>query len=103
MDPPTVPATHLVPRSRWPRCLRPRPCLRGPRVQTRRSPGPWRSWRPQQVRTPLDVVIDGARGRDLPGDWPQYFHLRGADWLRVRDVSPFTVAFIHHALARWMT
>src|SRR5687768_2994232 len=53
----------------------------------------------QQVRTPLDVVIDGARVRDYPGNWPQYFHLRGAEWLRVRDVSPFTVAFIHHALA----
>src|SRR5688572_21650591 len=53
----------------------------------------------QQVRAPLDVVTDGARVRDYPGDWPQYFQLRGADWLRVRDVSPFTVAFIHHALA----
>jgi hypothetical protein len=36
--------------------------------------------------------------RDFPGDWPQFFHLRGAPAARVRDVSPFIVAFIHHAL-----
>jgi len=52
----------------------------------------------QQVSQPLDAIIDGARVLDFPGDWPQYFTLQGAEAFRVRDVSPFTVAFIHHAL-----
>jgi len=47
------------------------------------------------VREPFDVVIDGARVRDDPSDRPQY--LRRADWLRARNVSPFTVA----ARVRW--
>ena len=51
-----------------------------------------------QVRQPLDVVVNGARVVDFPGDWPQYFNLQGGEAFRVRDVSPFTVAFIHHAL-----
>lgn len=50
----------------------------------------------QQVRRPLPVV-DGGRIVDFPGDWPQYFQLQGSEF-RVRDVSPFTVAFIHHSL-----
>lgn len=53
----------------------------------------------QQLQRPLDVVVNGARIVDFPGDWPQHFALEGADWFRVRDVSPFTVAFIHHALS----
>ncbi len=52
----------------------------------------------RQVQEPLDIVLDGERVRDLPGDWPQYFSLRGTPGPRVRDVSPFMVAFIHHAL-----
>lgn len=52
----------------------------------------------QQLRRPLDVVDGGVRIRDYPGNWPQSFTLRGAERLRRRDVSPFTVAFIHHAL-----
>jgi hypothetical protein len=52
----------------------------------------------QQVRQPLDVVVDGARVVDFPGNWPQYFNLQAWPAFRVRDVSPFTVAFIHHAL-----
>src|SRR5690349_5793217 len=52
-----------------------------------------------QVQRPIDVTVDGQRTRDFPGDWPQYFRLQGgASSGRVRDVSPFTVAFIHHAL-----
>ncbi len=51
-----------------------------------------------QVRQPLDVMVNGARVRDCPGDWPQFFRLRNNSSLRVRDVSPFPVAFIHHAL-----
>src|SRR5437879_1571343 len=52
-----------------------------------------------QVRRPVDMIVNGARVLDFPGDWPQYFHLHGGDLFRVRDVSPFTVAYIHHALA----
>lgn len=52
----------------------------------------------EQVSRPLDVVIDGVRVVDFPGNWPQFFQLEGAQWLRVRDVSPFMVAFIHQAL-----
>jgi hypothetical protein len=51
-----------------------------------------------QVQQPVDLIVDGARVVDFPGDWPQRFSLRGVDSFRVRDVSPFTVAFIHHAL-----
>jgi hypothetical protein len=53
----------------------------------------------QQVKEPLDVLVGGERVRDYPGDWPQFFNLREAPDLRVRDVSPFVVAFIHHSLA----
>jgi hypothetical protein len=53
-----------------------------------------------QLRAPLDVSIDGRRVVDFPGDWPQSFALADDDTVRVRDVSPFTVVFIHHALAR---
>jgi hypothetical protein len=52
-----------------------------------------------QVRQPMDVVVNGVRVVDFPGDWPQFFHLQGGEAFRVRDVSPFTVAFIHHSLA----
>ena len=53
-----------------------------------------------QVRQPAYVVdpTSGVRFVDYPGDWPQYFTLPGPEAFRVRDVSPFTVAFIHHAL-----
>lgn len=54
-----------------------------------------------QVQEPLDMLVDPLRGervRDYPGDWPQFFSLRGRPGVRVRDVSPFTVAFIHHSL-----
>jgi len=52
-----------------------------------------------QVSKPVVATINGARVVDFPGNWPQYFHLRGGEDFRVRDVSPFTVAFIHHALS----
>lgn len=51
-----------------------------------------------QLQRPLDVVVGGTRIVDFPGNWPQYFRLEGAGTGRVRDVSPFTVAFIHHSL-----
>jgi hypothetical protein len=56
--------------------------------------------RTRQVQEPLDILVDGARVRDYPGDWPQFFSLRGAPVLRVRDASPFMVAFIHHSLTQ---
>jgi hypothetical protein len=52
-----------------------------------------------QLPQPVDSMIDGVRVVDFAGDWPQYFHLKGGEAFRVRDVSPFTVAFIHHALS----
>ena len=52
----------------------------------------------RQVQEPLDLLVDGERVRDYPGDWPQFFSLRGRPGFRVRDASPFIVAFIHHSL-----
>jgi hypothetical protein len=52
-------------------------------------------WR--QVAQPIDVMVGGTRIRDYPGNWPQHFQLPGSN-IRVRDVSPFMVAFVHHAL-----
>lgn len=51
-----------------------------------------------QIRQPLAVEVNGVRVVDFPGNWPQFFGLRDAPSFRVRDVSPFPVAFIHHAL-----
>lgn len=51
-----------------------------------------------QLQHPVDVVAGGTRVLDFPGNWPQYFRLQGGGTTRVRDVSPFTVAFIHHSL-----
>jgi hypothetical protein len=53
-----------------------------------------------QLRAPLDVVVDGRRVLDFAGDWPQSFTPADDDSVQVRDVSPFTVVFIHHALAQ---
>ncbi len=52
----------------------------------------------QQLQEPLDVFIDNRRVMDYPGDWPQFFWLPGNPLPPVRDVSPFTAAFIRHAL-----
>ncbi|MBX7257727.1 MAG: hypothetical protein K1Y02_15305 [Candidatus Hydrogenedentes bacterium] len=42
----------------------------------------------------------GASGSaaDFEGDWPQFFHFKSVPNYRIREVSPFVVAFIHHAL-----
>jgi len=53
-----------------------------------------------QLRAPLDLLVDGRRVVDFTGDWPQSFSLADDAALRIRDVSPFTVVFIHHALAQ---
>ena len=41
-----------------------------------------------QVKLPIDVTVNGARIVDFPGDWPQYFALRGDASLRVRRREP---------------
>ena len=48
-----------------------------------------------QVRQPL--ITD--REKDLTGNWPQYFYFRSTPQIRIREVSPFMVTFIHHALS----
>lgn len=52
----------------------------------------------QQLTQPLTCSIAGTRVRDFPGDWPQYFYFRDAPAVRIREVSPFMVAYIHEAL-----
>ncbi len=52
----------------------------------------------QQIAALVDVTVNGTRVLDFPGDWPQQFSVPGGGGLVVRDVSPFTAAFIHHAL-----
>ncbi len=47
-------------------------------------------------------VAETTQGRgsvDYAGNWPQFFFLKELPSARVRDVSPFIVSFIHHALA----
>lgn len=51
-----------------------------------------------QVKTPVKCLVDGRWVIDYPGDWPQYFHVDELPWFGVREVSPFMVAFVHHAL-----
>jgi hypothetical protein len=38
------------------------------------------------------------KANDFKGNWPQYFYFEEPIAIRFRDVSPFTVTFIHHAL-----
>lgn len=45
----------------------------------------------------LDWVPEGRR--DFEGNWPQHFYFADFPALRIREVSPFMVAFVHHALA----
>jgi hypothetical protein len=46
--------------------------------------------------TPDEEALTGG---DFAGDWPQYFHVDTNPPVRVRDISPFVVTFIHHALS----
>ncbi len=41
-------------------------------------------------------AFDGFR--DYEGNWPQHFYFADFPALRIREVSPFMVAFVHHAL-----
>jgi hypothetical protein len=46
------------------------------------------------------AVTTQERGAaDYEGNWPQFFFLKELPSVRIRDVSPFIVSFIHHALA----
>ena len=49
-------------------------------------------------RTQVQQDTQGFGNRDYAGDWPQYFFPSALPQARVRDVSPFMPAFIHHAL-----
>ena len=50
----------------------------------------------ERVQTKKDVQL--ARHIDFAGNWPQVFHFRNIPGYRIPDVSPFIVAFTHHAL-----
>jgi hypothetical protein len=52
----------------------------------------------RQVRQAQDALVGGKRVVDFPGNWPQTIGLQGQQAFRVHEVSPFMVAFIHHAL-----
>jgi hypothetical protein len=53
-----------------------------------------------QLKEPL-LFFEGLKPvRDYPGDWPQFFSLRENPAWRVREVSPFMAAFIHHSLTQ---
>jgi hypothetical protein len=53
------------------------------------------------LQTTQTTADDEARtGADWAGDWPQYVSPNNSPSTYVRDVSPFMVTFIHHALTR---
>jgi hypothetical protein len=52
------------------------------------------------LRNQQVIVTTQERGAvDYEGNWPQFFFLKELPSVRIRDVSPFIVSFIHHALA----
>ncbi|GMV98924.1 MAG: hypothetical protein AMXMBFR84_00640 [Candidatus Hydrogenedentota bacterium] len=51
-----------------------------------------------QVKTDIKRTTIGLYS-DYAGDWPQYFYFNIAPNFQFRDVNPFTVTFIHHALS----
>ena len=54
----------------------------------------------ETTQTTREDEARGVSGRtaDFEGNWPQFFHFRAIPDYRIREVSPFVVAFIHHAL-----
>ena len=53
------------------------------------------------LQTTQTTADEEARsGADWAGDWPQYVAPNDAPDVSIRDVSPFMVTFIHHALTR---
>jgi len=66
----------------------------GSRPELEAIEGAFSFLRDQQV-----AVTTQKRGAiDYTGNWPQFFYLKELPSVRIRDVSPFIVAFIHHAL-----
>ena len=53
----------------------------------------------QQVIAPGNRVSDNCIVVDYTGNWPQYARPELLPAARVRDVSPFVPAFVHHALS----
>ncbi len=51
-----------------------------------------------QVTPASEVVLAHDGIRDYAGNWPQHFYISDFPVLRIREVSPFMVAFVHHAL-----
>ncbi|HIJ72759.1 MAG TPA: hypothetical protein HPP83_01540 [Candidatus Hydrogenedentes bacterium] len=54
--------------------------------------------RTRQVAAGVEVLTEDGPVVDYAGNWPQSFSLEGTPAFRIRDVSPFIVTFIHHAL-----
>ena len=51
-----------------------------------------------QIKTSFRETIKGVRFIDYAGNWPQFFYPNDEPNKRIREVSPFIVTFIHHAL-----
>lgn len=51
-----------------------------------------------QVTTESDKGLAINGNVDYNGDWPQHFRFEDIPALRIREVSPFMVAFVHHGL-----
>ncbi len=49
--------------------------------------------------TQVTLLEEAETGGDYAGNWPQHFHTNVLPDYRIRDISPFMVTFIHHALA----
>jgi hypothetical protein len=73
----------------------------GQTVENRASPGrrALNYLLARQLQQPINIYIgDRPVLQDYPGNWPQFFSLRGTPQFLVREVSPFMVAYVHHAL-----
>ncbi|GMV98923.1 MAG: hypothetical protein AMXMBFR84_00630 [Candidatus Hydrogenedentota bacterium] len=54
----------------------------------------------ESAQNPADIKMQTIGfTSDYAGGWPQFLYFDFAPALRYRDVSPFTVAFIHHSLS----
>jgi len=67
----------------------------GPSPEQEAIEGAFSFLRDQQVAVPTQ----GRGSVDYAGNWRQFFFLKELPSVRIRDVSPFIVSFIHHALA----
>jgi hypothetical protein len=70
------------------------PSPAGPSPEQEAIEGAFAFLQDQQV-----TVTTQERGAtDYEGNWPQFFFLKELPSIRIRDVSPFILSFIHHAL-----